>query len=80
VEALTWTQLGIQAKGVVFLDVEGYWAPFMQALDHMAAEGFVRPAHRPLAMCAASVGAALDALAAFGPPAGTQKWLRPEQT
>jgi uncharacterized protein (TIGR00730 family) len=79
VEALTWAQLGIQAKGVVFLDVAGYWAPFLAALDHMAAQGFIRPAHRPLAMRAASVAEALDVLAAFTPPPDTLKWLRPEQ-
>jgi uncharacterized protein (TIGR00730 family) len=79
VEALTWAQLGIQGKGVVFLDVEDYWQPFLGALDHMAAEGFVRPSHRPLAMQAATPGAALDALAGFAPPPGTQVWLRPEQ-
>jgi uncharacterized protein (TIGR00730 family) len=79
VEALTWAQLGIQDKGVVFLDVEGFWAPFLKALDAMAAEGFVRAPHRPLAMRATTVGEALDALAAFTPPPGTQAWLRPEQ-
>jgi uncharacterized protein (TIGR00730 family) len=79
VEALTWAQLGIQGKGVVFLDVEGYWRPFLSALDHMAAEGFVRPMHRPLAMRAETPAAALDALADFTPPPETQVWLRPEQ-
>jgi hypothetical protein len=79
VEALTWAQLGIQAKGVVFLDVEGYWAPFLDVLDHMLAEGFVRPTQRPLAMRAATVAEALDKLAGFEPPPGTQVWLRPEQ-
>lgn len=79
VEALTWAQLGIQAKGVVFLDVEGYWTPFLDVLDHMLTEGFVRPTQRPLAMRAATVVEALDMLAAFEPPPGTQAWLRPEQ-
>ncbi|WP_233256159.1 TIGR00730 family Rossman fold protein [Falsiroseomonas bella] len=79
VEALTWAQLGIQNKGVVFLDVEEYWKPFLGALDHMATEGFVRPTHRPLAMHAATPGAALDALADYVAPPGTQVWLRPEQ-
>jgi uncharacterized protein (TIGR00730 family) len=68
VEALTWAQLGIQDKGVAFLDVEGFWGPFLDALDHMAAEGFIRPPHRPLAMRAADVGGALDALAATRRP------------
>jgi hypothetical protein len=79
VEALTWAQLGIQDKGVVFLDVDGFWQPFMAALDAMAAAGFVRPMHRPLAMYAATAGEALDALAAYAPPPGTQEWLRPDQ-
>jgi uncharacterized protein (TIGR00730 family) len=79
VEALTWAQLGIQDKGVVFLDVEGYWGPFLGALDGMTREGFIRPTHRPLAMRAATVGEALDALAGYAPPPGTQAWLRPEQ-
>ncbi len=79
VEALTWAQLGIQDKGVVFLDVEGFWGPFLGALDHMTEQGFIRPPHRPLAMRAPDVGAALDALANYTKPPGTQVWLRPEQ-
>lgn len=79
VEALTWAQLGIQAKGVVFLDVEGFWTPFLDVLDFMVAQGFVRPQQRNLAMRATTVAEALDKLAAFAPPPGTQVWLRPEQ-
>lgn len=79
VEALTWAQLGIQDKGVVFLDVEDFWAPFLGVLDHMTTQGFIRPHHRPLAMRARDVGEALDALAAHTAPPGTQAWLRPEQ-
>jgi uncharacterized protein (TIGR00730 family) len=79
VEALTWAQLGIQAKGVVFLDIEGFWQPFLKTLDFMQAEGFVRPNQRPLAMQASTVEEALDKLAAFRPPAEVLPWLRPEQ-
>ena len=79
VEALTWGQLGIQDKGVVFLDVEGFWTPFLGVLDQMTTQGFIRPHHRPRAMRAGSVGEALDVLAAYAAPPGTQAWLRPEQ-
>jgi len=79
VEALTWAQLGIQEKGVVFLDVDGFWRPFMNALDHMAGAGFIRPQHRPLAMLAGTPGEAIERLAAYRAPEGTQAWLRPEQ-
>ena len=40
-EALTWVQLGLHAKPCAFLDVEGYYAPLVQFLDHAVAEGFV---------------------------------------
>ncbi|WP_203072782.1 LOG family protein [Falsiroseomonas ponticola] len=79
VEALTWAQLGIQAKGVVFLDVEGFWQPFLKTLDFMQVEGFVRPGQRPLAMQAATVEEAIDKLAAFRPPPEVLPWLRPHQ-
>ena len=79
VEALTWAQLGIQAKGVVFLDVEGFWKPFLDTLDFMVTEGFVRPAQRPLAKRADSVAEALDLLASFTPPPEVLPWLRPDQ-
>jgi uncharacterized protein (TIGR00730 family) len=80
VEALTWAQLGIQNKGVVFLDVEGFWKPFLDTLDFMVDEGFVRGPQRPLAMRAGSIEEALDKLAGYAPPEGTQIWLRPDQT
>ncbi|WP_439552561.1 TIGR00730 family Rossman fold protein [Falsiroseomonas sp.] len=79
VEALTWAQLGIQAKGVVFLDIDGFWQPFLRTLDFMQEEGFVRPGQRPLAMQATTVEEALDKLAGFRPPAEVQPWLRPDQ-
>jgi hypothetical protein len=79
VEALTWAQLGIQAKGVVFLDVAGYWKPFLDCLDFMVEQGFVRAPQRPLAMRAGSVEEALDLLADWQPTPGTQPWLRPHQ-
>jgi len=76
VEALTWLQLGIHGKGVVFLDTLGYWTRQMAALDHMVAEGFLKPGMRAMALVAPEPEAALDALAAFVPPA-VPRWLLP---
>ena len=75
VEALTWLQLGIHRKGVVFVDTLGYWSRQMAALDHMVAEGFLRPETRATAMLAPDPDAALDALAGFVAPE-TPRWLR----
>ena len=78
-EALTWSQLGFQKKGVVFLDVEGYWTRLCASFDFMTQEGFVRPEHRLLAMRAEAPGQALDMLAAFRSPAVTRWIERAEQ-
>lgn len=76
VEALTWLQLGIHRKGVVFVDTLGFWSRQMAMLDHMVEEGLLRPEMRPMAMLAPDAEAALDALAAFMPPT-VPRWLRP---
>jgi uncharacterized protein (TIGR00730 family) len=47
-EAITWGQLGLHEKPIGLLDVDGYFAPLLAFLEHMNAEGFVRPALRLL--------------------------------
>jgi uncharacterized protein (TIGR00730 family) len=42
VEQLTWAQLGRHTKPIVVVDVDGFWAPFANLLDHMRREGFIR--------------------------------------
>ncbi|HWT07940.1 MAG TPA: TIGR00730 family Rossman fold protein [Roseomonas sp.] len=78
VEALTWLQLGIHRKPVVFIDTLGFWRTQMAMLDHMVAEGLLRPEMRAMAMIAPDPDAALDALAGFTPP-GVPRWLLPDQ-
>jgi uncharacterized protein (TIGR00730 family) len=74
VEIQSWAQLGIHRKGLVYLDVDDYWAPFFALLDRMAGAGFVRPEHAALALRAHSPEAALDALAGWTPPSLT-RWM-----
>jgi uncharacterized protein (TIGR00730 family) len=45
-EAITWGQLGLHEKPIGLLDVDGYYGPLLSFLEHMNAEGFVRPALR----------------------------------
>jgi len=47
-EVATWTQLGIHRKPCGLLNVEGFFDPLLQYLDHAVAEGFLKPAHRSL--------------------------------
>ncbi len=76
VEALTWLQLGIHRKGVAFVDTLGFWSRQMDMLDHMVAEGLLKPEMRPMAMLAPDGAAALDALERFAAP-DVPRWLMP---
>ena len=73
-EALTWTQLGLQAKPVVLLDVDGFWEPLVRFFDAAVEHGFVRPAHRMLLPRTVTVDEAL-ALATSPVPDTPHKWL-----
>ena len=78
-EQLTWAQLGLHAKPVGLLDVDGYWAPLIALARHATEEGFVRESD----LAAIAVGddpeLLLDRLArlALG-PARRAKWAAPE--
>jgi uncharacterized protein (TIGR00730 family) len=79
-ESLTWSMLGLHVKPVGLLDVDGYWRPLVALLDHAVDEGFLRPAHRALALVDDDAGRLLDRLAAWTPPAPVQKWIGREDT
>lgn len=39
-EILTWAQIGIHHKPIYLLNVEGYWQPLIDLLDHVVSNGF----------------------------------------
>jgi uncharacterized protein (TIGR00730 family) len=43
VEQMTWAQLGRHEKPILIADLMGFWTPLLALLDHMSAEGFLRP-------------------------------------
>jgi uncharacterized protein (TIGR00730 family) len=61
-EQLTWSQLGLHAKPVGLLDVEGYWSPLIAAARHATDEGFVRESDLASIAVASEPGALLDRL------------------
>jgi protein-S-isoprenylcysteine O-methyltransferase Ste14 len=42
-EVLTWAQLGLHAKPILLVDIEGYWQRLIALIDHAVAEGFADP-------------------------------------
>jgi uncharacterized protein (TIGR00730 family) len=45
-ELLTWRQLGLHAKPVALVDVDGFWDPLVGLLDELTTAGFVPAAMR----------------------------------
>jgi len=45
VEIMTWAQLGHHRKPIVFANVDGFWNPMLDLLDHMREEGFIHTSH-----------------------------------
>ena len=63
-ETLTGVQLGYHAKPIVFLDVDGFWTPMQEFLDHAVHANVLRPDVRALFRIASSARHALDVLSA----------------
>ncbi|WP_115685677.1 TIGR00730 family Rossman fold protein [Corynebacterium senegalense] len=67
-EEWTTQQLGLHRRPIGLLGAR-FWAPFVEMVEHMVAEGFIRQADRDALVLADEPEALLDALAAWTPPA-----------
>jgi uncharacterized protein (TIGR00730 family) len=47
-EMMTWRQLGMHDKPILFLNMDGYWDPLNALVDHFVREGFVAESGRGL--------------------------------
>ncbi|WP_299352812.1 TIGR00730 family Rossman fold protein [uncultured Shimia sp.] len=39
-EVLTWRQLGLHEKPIFLVNIEGYWSPLVDLMDHVISQGF----------------------------------------
>jgi uncharacterized protein (TIGR00730 family) len=65
-EVLTWAQLGLHDKPIVVLDVDDYYRPLIELLDHARSSGFLTAADRELVTVVKSVPAVFETLARAG--------------
>ena len=63
-EMLTWSQLGIHAKPIGLLNVDGFYDGLTGFIAHASEQGFVRPQHAALMMSAPEAQALLQLLKA----------------
>lgn len=67
-EIWTWGQLGEHQKPVAILNVGGFFDPLLTYLDHVVAEGFIKPAHREMLIVHETADEVLDAMISYDPP------------
>ena len=76
VEIMTWAQLGRHEKPMVFANIEGFWNPMLDLIDHMRDQGFIHRAHlvRPMVIDRVEdiVPAILDRAAERDAPTGEE--------
>ncbi|MCW2522786.1 MAG: hypothetical protein JWO63_1121 [Frankiales bacterium] len=63
-EVLTWAQLGFHDKPIIVLDVDGFYQPLVELLDHALASGFMAPADRRLVTVVDTADAVVELLTA----------------
>jgi uncharacterized protein (TIGR00730 family) len=73
-EAWCWSQLGYHEKPVGMLDVNGFYSGMSGFIDHVVAEGFLKPEHRAMLLIERDPELMLDRIAAYLPPR-TEHWL-----
>jgi uncharacterized protein (TIGR00730 family) len=78
-EIWTWAQLGIHAKPVGLLNVEGYYSTLLTFLDEVTGKGFLSHENRDLILVESEPAPMLDRLRAYRRQAMPQ-WLRSEAT
>ncbi len=73
-ETATWSQLGMHAKPMVVVDVEGYWSGLWQILDRSVTEGFMKEANREIPVAVSTVNEVIPALTRYR-RSHVRKWL-----
>ncbi len=73
-EALSWSQLAIHRKACGVLNIDGFYDPLLQMLDHAVVERFLKPEHRSLLLSDTDPDRLISALLEARVPE-TSKWV-----
>lgn len=73
-EMLTLVQLGQDDQPIGILNVNGFFTPLLNQLDHMMAEGFLKSFHRELILVSEEVEDLIDQMSNYEGKPVTGKW------
>jgi uncharacterized protein (TIGR00730 family) len=75
-EVITWAQIGVHAKPIACLDVDGYWQPLFEFIERAVSSGLMKPSNARLVARATRVDEILDVLGSYDAPY-EPKWVDP---
>lgn len=76
-ETLTWAQTGAHEKPIGLLNVKGYFAPMLSALEHAVEEGFIFQEHLDALAISSTPDSLLTMLENYTHPhAAVKRWMR----
>jgi hypothetical protein len=73
-EVVSWGQIGIHTKPIGLLNVDGYYTPLMEMVNHATAAGFIPVMQGELILCESDPAVLLDNMRDYTPPVKTNKW------
>ncbi|MEX2379591.1 MAG: LOG family protein, partial [Vicingaceae bacterium] len=74
-EMITWAQLGLHEKPNGILNVNGFYNALITQVDHMAAEGLLKPKHRSMLLIDDNIDTLLDKMTQYKAP-DVEEWLK----
>lgn len=78
-ETLAWAQIGLHHKPIGLLNIQGYYDPLLDLIEHTRQAGFIYPEHCQLLVQAAQPDALFEKLAQYTRPDDLERWVtRPE--
>lgn len=73
-EVISWAELGIHQKPIGLLNVEGYYTPLLNMIDHAIRAGFVQERHKEVLVVAEDAPTLIKKLQEFVPASFGKKW------
>ncbi|EJL22085.1 TIGR00730 family Rossman fold protein [Brevibacillus sp. BC25] len=73
-EVVSWGQIGIHQKPIGLLNVDGYYTPLMQMVEHATEAGFIPAMQGELILCESDPAILLDRMRDYTPPVKVNKW------
>jgi uncharacterized protein (TIGR00730 family) len=67
-ETWTWAQLGYHRKPCSVLNIDSYWSPLLEMVDHAVESGFVDDVYRQMLVVGSEPDTLLDRLEDYTPP------------